>query len=61
MWGATLGVVSRKSGLGSTCSKLSSGGSIGMGVDRGGQVCVKISLSLVFLVVIFREWRCGGI
>ena len=48
VWGATLGGVSGKSGLGSACSKLSSGVSIGMGVDRGGQVCVKIS-------------RCGGI
>ena len=32
-----------------------------MEVDRGGQVCVKISFSLVFLVVKFGEWRCGGI
>ena len=61
VWGATLGGVSGKSRLGSACSKLSSGGSIGMGGDRGGQVWVKISLSLVFLVVIFGEWRCGGI
>ena len=36
-------------------------GSIGMGGDRGGQVCIKISLSLVFLFVNFEEWRCGGI
>ena len=61
MWGATLGGVSGKSRLGSVCSNLSSGGSIGMGGDRGGQVCVKILLSLVFLVVKFGEWRCGGI
>ena len=53
MWGATLGGVSGKSGLGSACSKLSSGGPIGMGGDRGGQFCVKKILSLVFLVVIF--------
>ena len=37
------------------------GGSIDMGGDRGGQVCVKTLLSLVFLVVKFGEWRCGGI
>ena len=61
VWGATLGGVSGKSILGSVCSKMSSGGSIGMGGDRGGQVCVKILLSLVFLVVNFGEWRCGGI
>ena len=61
VWGATLGGVSGKSRLGSACSKLSSGGSIGMGGDRGGKVCVKILLSLVFLVVNFGEWRCGGI
>ena len=61
VWGATLGGVSGKSRLGSACSKLSSGGSIGMGGDRGGKVCVKNLLSLVFLVVIFREWRCDVI
>ena len=59
VWGATLGGVPRKLILGSACSKLSSGVSIGMGGDRGGQVCVKILL--VFLVVSFGEWRCGGI
>ena len=31
------------------------------GGDRGGQVCVKVLLSLVFLFVNFGEWRCGGI
>ena len=61
VWGATIGGVSGKSRLGSACSKLSSGGSIGMGGDRGGQFCVKMFLSLVFLVVNFGEWRCGGI
>ena len=40
VWGSTLGGVSGKSRLGSACSKLSSGGSIGMGGDRVGQVCV---------------------
>ena len=61
VWGATLGGVFGKSRLGGACSNLSSGVSIGMGGDRGGQVCVKILLSLVFLVVKFGEWRCGGI
>ena len=61
VWGATIGGVSGKSRLGSACSKLSSGGSIGMGGDRGGQVCVKILLSLVCLVINFGEWHCGGI
>ena len=61
VWGATLGGISGKSRLGSVCSKFSSWGSIGMGGDRNGQVCVEILLSLVFLVVNFGEWRCGGI
>ena len=61
VWGSTLGGVSRKSRWGSACTNLSSGGSIGMGGDRGGKVCIKISLSLVFLFVNFEEWRCGGI
>ena len=61
VWSTTIGGVSRKSRLGIACSKLSSGGSIGMGCDGGGKVCVKISFSLVFLVVNFGEWRCGGI
>ena len=55
VWGATLGGVSGKSRLGSACSKLSSGGSIGMGGDIVGQVCVNILLSLAFLVVNFGE------
>ena len=41
VWGSILGGVSRKPILGSACSNMSSGGSIGMGGDRGGQVCVK--------------------
>ena len=32
-----------------------------MGGDRGGQVCVKMFLSLVFLAVNVGEWSCGGI
>ena len=61
VWGATVGGISGKSRLGSACTNLSSGGSIGMGGDRGGQFCVKTSLSLVFLFVNFGEWRCGDI
>ena len=61
MLGATLGGVSGESRLGSAWSNLFSGGSIGTGGDRGGQVFVKIFLSLVFLVVKLGEWRCCGI
>ena len=56
-WGFTLGNVSGKLILGFPWSNLSSWGPIGTGGDRGGQVFVKILLSLVFLVLKLGKWR----